>query len=83
MFDVEHMHTINTRLLEDVMEASAMLYFYDWYKNEIIGIYILFSSSDVISAHLLYTHLNMQQYIKVKSRHTHKKKVSLKAFLNF
>lgn len=32
MFDVEHMHTINTRLLEDVMEASAMLYFYDWYK---------------------------------------------------
>lgn len=29
MFDVEHMHTINTRLLKDVMEASAMLYFYD------------------------------------------------------
>lgn len=59
MFDVEHMRTINTRLLKDVMEASAMLYFYDWYKTEIIGIYFLSSSSDVISAHPLYTHFKM------------------------
>lgn len=53
------MHTINTRLLKDVMEASAMLYFYGWYKTEIIGIYFLFSSSDVISAHPFYTYLKM------------------------
>lgn len=57
MFDVEHMHTINTQVLEDGMEASAMLYFYDGYKTEIIGIYFLFSSSDVISTHPLYSHL--------------------------
>lgn len=63
------MHTINTRLLKDVMEASAMLYFYGWYKTEIIGIYFLFSSSDVISAHPLYTYLKMQHYINVKSTH--------------
>lgn len=57
MFNVEHMRTINTQFLEDVIEASAMLYFYDGYKTDIIGIYFLFSSSDVISAHPLYSHL--------------------------
>lgn len=76
MFDVEHMHTINTRLLEDVMEASAMLYFYDWYKNEIIGIYFLFSSSDVISAHPLYTQI-CSSILKLNPdthTHTHREK---------
>lgn len=55
MFDIEHMHTVNTRLLKEVMKASAMLYFYDWYKTKIIGIYFLFSTSGVISVRPLYT----------------------------